>query len=287
MMRMLMVGCSAGEGHLVRDDITGSIEWTAQALSEALHPVARAFKAAMIVMKDFPKSYRKALRPMRRAGYARVPSMPGSRLDLNFKSFDEYFQTKLSHKTRKNLRSKFRKSEAAGGVKMEIIRDIEPHIEELFPLYRQVVERSQYKFEELTKSYFVQMSRRMGDRAFFFVWRQNGKAVAFSSCAGHDGVLRDHYIGLDYQVALDHHLYFVTFRDIITWAIDNKYHTYYSAPLNYEPKYHLRHDLVPLDLYVRTSWDLVIPLFRFVVPWLEPTRYDPMIRKFANAHELW
>jgi hypothetical protein len=287
MMRMLMVGCSAGEGHLVRDDITGSIEWTAQALSEALHPVARAFKAAMIVMKDFPKSYRKALRPMRRAGYARVPSMPGSRLDLNFKSFDEYFQTKLSHKTRKNLRSKFRKSEAAGGVKMEIIRDIEPHIEELFPLYRQVVERSQYKFEELTKSYFVQMSRRMGDRAFFFVWRQNGKAVAFSSCAGHDGVLRDHYIGLDYQVALDHHLYFVTFRDIITWAIDNKYHTYYSAPLNYEPKYHLRHDLVPLDLYVRTSWDLVNPLFRFVVPWLEPTRYDPMIRKFANAHELW
>jgi hypothetical protein len=287
MMRMLMVGCSAGEGHLVRDDTTGSIEWTAQALSEALHPVARAFKAAMIVMKDFPKSYRKVLRPMRRAGYARVPSMPGSRLDLNFKSFEDYFQTKLSHKTRKNLRSKFRKSEAAGRVEMEIIRDIEPHIDELFPLYRQVVERSQYKFEELTKSYFVQMSRRMADRAFFFVWRKNGKAVAFSSCAGHDGVLRDHYIGLDYQVALDHHLYFVTFRDIVTWAIENKYHTYYSAPLNYEPKYHLRHDLVPLDLYVRTSWDIVNPLFRAIVPWLEPTRYDPMIRKFANAHELW
>ena len=287
MMRMLMVGCSAGEGHLVRDESTGSIEWTAQALSEALHPVARAFKAAMIVMKDFPKSYRKALRPMRRAGYARVPSMPGSRLDLNFKSFDDYLQTKLSHKTRKNLRSKFRKAAAGTGVQMEVIRDIEPHIDELFPLYRQVVERSAYKFEELTKSYFVQMSRRMSDRAFFFVWRQNGKAVAFSSCAGHDGVLRDHYIGLDYAVALEYHLYFVTFRDIITWAIANKYHTYYSAPLNYEPKYHLRHDLVPLDLYVRTSWDLVNPLFRFVVPYLEPTRYDPMIRKFANAHELW
>jgi predicted N-acyltransferase len=288
MMRMLMVGCSAGEGHLARDKSTGSIEWTAQALAEALHPVARAFKAAMIVMKDFPKSYRKALRPMRRAGYARVPSMPGSRLDLNFKSFDEYLQTKLSHKTRKNLRSKFRKAAAGGAeLKMEIARDVEPYIDELFPLYRQVVERSAYKFEELTKSYFVQMSRRMSDRAFFFVWRQNGKAVAFSSCAGHDGVLRDHYIGLDYAVALDHHLYFVTFRDIITWAIENKYHTYYSAPLNYEPKYHLRHDLVPLDLYARASWDLVNPLFRAIVPYLEPTRYDPMIRKFANAHELW
>jgi hypothetical protein len=286
-MRMLMVGCSAGEGHLVRDRETGSVEWVAQALSEALHPVARKFKAAMIVMKDFPKSYRKQLRPMKKSGYARVPSMPGSRLDLNFKNFDEYLQTKLSHKTRKNLRSKYRKASSGAPVTMEVVSDVEPHIDELFPLYQQVLERSQYKFEELTKSYFVQISRRMGERALFFIWRQNGKAVAFSSCAGHDGVLRDHYIGLDYKVALDQHLYFVTFRDIVTWAIENKYHTYYSAPLNYEPKYHLRHDLVPLDLYVRTSWNWINPLFRAVVPYLEPTRYDPMIRKFANAHELW
>jgi hypothetical protein len=287
-MRMLMVGCSAGEGHLARDTSTGSVEWVAQALSEALHPVARGFKAAMIVMKDFPKTYRKTLRPMKKAGYARVPSMPGSRMDLNFTNFDEYLTTKLSHKTRKNLRSKYRKAAATGApVTMEIVTDVEPHIDELFPLYQQVLERSQYKFEELTKSYFVQISRRMGERALFFIWRQEGKAVAFSSCAGHEGVLRDHYIGLDYKVALDQHLYFVTFRDIVTWAIENKYHTYYSAPLNYEPKYHLRHDLVPLDLYVRTSWNWINPLFRFVVPYLEPTRYDPMIRKFANAHELW
>jgi hypothetical protein len=286
-MRMLMVGCSAGEGHLVRDRSTGSVEWVAQALSEALHPVARGFKSAMIVLKDFPKPYRKSLRPLRRAGYARVPSMPGSRLDLNFKNFEDYLQTKLSHKTRKNLRSKFRKAAAGPLVEMEVVSDIAPHIDELYPLYRQVLEKSQYKFEELTKSYFVQVSRRMSERALFFIWRQNGKAVAFSSCAGHEGVLRDHYIGLDYQVALEHHLYFVTFRDIVTWAIENKYHTYYSAPLNYEPKYHLRHDLVPLDLYVRTSWNWINPLFRFVVPYLEPTRYDPMIRKFANAHEFW
>ena len=286
-MRMLMVGCSAGEGHLVRDRSTGSVEWVAQALSEALHPVARGFKAAMIVLKDFPKTYRKSLRPLRRSGYARVPSMPGSRLDLNFKNFEDYLQTKLSHKTRKNLRSKYRKAAAGPLVEMEVVSDIAPHIDELFPLYLQVLEKSQYKFEELTKSYFMQVSRRMSERALFFIWRQNGKAVAFSSCAGHEGVLRDHYIGLDYKVALEHHLYFVTFRDIVTWAIENKYHTYYSAPLNYEPKYHLRHDLVPLDLYVRTSWNWINPLFRFVVPYLEPTRYDPMIRKFANAHELW
>jgi hypothetical protein len=286
-LRMVMVGCSAAEGHLVRDEKTGSVEWTAQALSEALQPVGRALKAALVVLKEFPTSYRKALRPMQGAGYVRIPSMPGSRLDLDFADFDEYMQTRLSHKTRKNLRSKFRKAEAAGKLELKVVTDIEPHIDELFPLYRQVVERSQYKFEELTKLYFVLLSRRMGDRALFFIWRLKGKAVAFSSCAGHDGVLRDHYIGLDYSVALDHHLYFVTFRDQVTWALANKYRTYYSAALNYEPKYHLRHELVPLDLYVRTSWNLINPICRAIIPYFEPTRYDPMIRKFANAHELW
>jgi len=286
-MRMLMVGCAAGEGNLVCDRSTGGIEWVIQALREALPSVARHFKAGMIVFKDFPKTYRKPLRQLRQSGYTRVPSMPGSRLDLNFKDFEEYLQTRLSHKTRKNLRQKYRKAAAGMPLKMEVITDITPHIEELYPLYRQVVERSKYKFEELTKSYFAELGRRMGDRSLFFVWRQEGRAVAFSSCFGHEGILRDHYIGLDYRVALDSHLYFVTWRDIVTWAIENGYRSYYSAPLNYEPKYHLRHDLVPLDLYVRASWNWLNPIFRVLVPYLEPTRYDPMIRRFANAHELW
>lgn len=286
-MRMLMVGCAAGEGHLVYDHATQSVEWVVQALREALPAVARSFKAAMVVFKDFPKTYRKPLRQLRKAGYTRVPSMPGSRLELNFKDFDEYFQTKLSHKTRKNLRQKYRKAAAGVPLVMEVVPDISHLIDELFPLYQQVLERSQYKFEELTKGYFMKLGQRMNDRSIFFVWRQNGKAVAFSSCFVHEGVLRDHYIGLDYKVALDSHLYFVTWRDIVTWAIKNGCRTYYSAPLNYEPKYHLRHDLVPLDLYVRSTWNWLNPIFKLAIPYLEPTRYDPMIRRFANAHELW
>ncbi len=286
-MRMLMIGCSAGEGHLVRDRTTGGVEWVAQALREALHPVANALGARMVVFKDFPRSYRTPLRHLLKAGYARVPSMPGSKLELDFQDFEEYLTKKLSHKTRKNLRQKYRKAAAGAELKMEVVSDIAPYIDEVFPLYQQVLERSRYKFEELTKSYFVHLGRRMNDRAIFFIWRENGRAVAFSSCVCHEGILRDHYIGLDYGVALEHHLYFVTFRDIVAWALANGFKNYYSAPLNYEPKYHLRHDLAPLDLYVRTTWRWLNPLFRVIVPYLEPTRYDPMIRRFANAHELW
>ena len=286
-MRMLMVGCSAGEGHLVRD-VQGDEGWVARALGEALRPVARALRARMIVFKDFPQRYRAALDPLQSDGYARVPSMPGSSLDLRpFRSFEDYLTNLLSKKTRKNLRLKYRQAAAGAKTEMQVVTDVAPYIDEIFPLYQQVVQKSRYKFEELTKSYFLNLGRTMEDRTVFFIWRQNGRAVAFSSCLVHEGVLRDHYIGLDYAVALESHLYFVTWKDIFTWAIENGCHSYYSAPLNYEPKYHLRHDLVPLDLYVRTVSDWLNPLFGRVIHYLEPTRYDPMIRKFANAHELW
>ena len=286
-MRMLMVGCSAGEGHLVRDAL-GDDGWVARALGAALQPVARALRARMIVFKDFPKNYRESLGQLKPQGYARVPSMPGSSLDLRpFSSFEDYLTKLLSKKTRKNLRLKYRQAAAGAQTEMQVVNDIAPHIDEVFPLYQQVVRKSRYKFEELTKSYFLNLGRTMKDRTVFFIWRQAGKAVAFSSCVAHEGVLRDHYIGLDYAVALESHLYFVTWKDIFTWAIENGCHSYYSAPLNYEPKYHLRHDLVPLDLYVRTVSDWLNPLFGRVIHYLEPTRYDPMIRKFTNAHELW
>jgi hypothetical protein len=127
----------------------------------------------------------------------------------------------------------------------------------------------------------------MPDRARFFLWRQEGRIIAFASVLVHDGVLRDNYIGLDYSVALDRHLYFVTWRDTIIWALENGIHTYHSAPLNYDPKYHFRMELEPLDLYVLSAHTWLNPIFRRILPLLEPTRYDRTIQKFANAGELW
>jgi hypothetical protein len=94
-------------------------------------------------------------------------------------------------------------------------------------------------------------------------------------------------IGLDYAVALKYHLYFITSRDIIGWALKNGFHNYHSGPLNKDPKYHLRMALEPLDLYVRAPYGWLNLVFKPILPLLEPTRYDRAIQKFANADELW
>ena len=171
-------------------------------------------------------------------------------------------------------------------VTMEVLTDVSGCIDEIYPLYQQVLARSNFRFEELTKAYFCLLGKTMPDRARFFVWRQGGRAVAFSACMVHEGKLYDNYLGLDYSVALDLHLYFVTIRDLISWGIAQKLRWYYSTPLNYDPKLHLRFDLAPMDLYVRHVSGWINPFFKRIAPLLEPTRYDKLLRQFGNHADI-
>jgi hypothetical protein len=218
-------------------------------------------------------------------GYAQIPSMPMTRLSLPYENWNDYFKT-LSKATRKDLRRKFRKAERTAQIEMEITTNIAPLIDEIYPLYLAVHERSPLKFETLTKEYFLTVAQRMPDRARFFIWRQNGQIVAFSFCLVCGDAIYDECIGLDYGVALDLHLYFYTLRDIISWALQQRLKFYYSNPLNYEPKLHLDCELVPLDLYVRHTSALLNPVFRRFIKYLGPTRHEPVLQRFPNADQL-
>src|SRR5438094_9129223 len=283
-MRVLLVGCAAGAGDLGACDEEDEA-WAAKALRAILRTYARQNKASLVALKDFPAKYRLALETFRSNGYARVPSMPMTRLALPYHAWEEYFRT-LSKATRKDLRRKFRKAERAPKIDMEVVKDIAPFLDEIYPLYLAVYERSPLKFETLTKDYFLAIAQRMPERVRFFIWRQSGKIVAFSFCLPCGDAIYDECIGLDYCVALDLHLYFYTLRDIISWALQQGLKYYYSNPLNYEAKLHLDCELVPLDLYVRHTSALLNPIFRRVIKYLGPTRHDPFLRKFPNAHEL-
>lgn len=281
-MRMLMVGCAAGEGQL------GSHEpWFVEALHETLAEYGDRSGASLVMLKDFPATYRDALAPFSSNGYRRVPSMPAATTDLSsFTGFEDYLQRKLSKVFRKNLRRKFKKLDEQPAITMEVLRDAAPVIDEIYPLYRQTFTRSEFQFEELTKDYLLQLGRRMPDRARFFLWRQNGKLIAFNVCLVHEGVLYDLDIGLDYSVALDLHLYFVTWRDVVQWSIEQGLRMYHTGPLNYDPKLHLRLRLAPQDIYARHTSTLLNPLFRIAIQYLQPARHDATLAKFPNAGEM-
>lgn len=276
-MRALMVGNAAGEGR--------PANVSAEALANALSEIARQHKASLIVFKDFPREYRSRLDDLSRFGYTRAPSMPLTQLELNFRDFEDFLGS-LGKITRKGLRRKFRKAEAAAKIEMEVVTDIAPFVDEIYPLYLAVHNRSPMKFETLTKEYFVALSQKMPERVRYFLWRQNGKIIAFEMVLVCGDTMYDECLGMDYSVALELSLYFYTLRDVLSWAIANGFKRYVSTPLNYDPKLHLGCTLAPLDLYVRHTMSILNPIFGRAVKFLEPTRHDPVLKKFPNASDL-
>jgi Acetyltransferase (GNAT) domain len=280
-MRTLMVGCAAGEGHLADASMV-------EDLAAALPKIADESRASLVVMKEFPSRYRSALEPFRQHGFTRVPSMPMTGLNIAYENFEDFLAKKLSKPTRKSLRRKLRAAERAKPpIEMQVVTDIEPFVDEIYPLYLAVFERSPLHFEKLTKEFLIALGKRMPDKVRFFIWRQSGRAIAFSLCMIHRETIYDEYLGLDYSVAYDLNLYFYTLRDIINWAIANGMQWYVSSALNYEPKLHLRCDLLPLDLYVAHRSRLINAFMKRLLPLLEPTRNDPILRRFPNFREVW
>jgi hypothetical protein len=284
--RTLMIGCAAGEGHLDdADEMPHDVQ--AKLLAGALHALARKLGARLIVLKEFPATYRAVLACFTAAGYTRVPSYPMTLLNIDYPSFDAYMARALSRKTRQDLRVKFRAAAAAPPIDLTVVHDIAPVIDDVYPLYLQVFERSKLRFEKLTREFFCELGRRMPDKVRYFVWRQEGRVIAFSLCMVEGEDIYAEYLGLDYTLALKLHLYHYAFRDVVTWAIANGYKNFRSSGLNYDPKLHLRSRLDPIDLYVRHTSPLVNALLARILPMLEPTHTDPILRRFPNYDEVW
>jgi len=283
--RTLMVGCVAGEGHLDGAE-AGNIA-VAGLLTHATRHHAAALGARLVVLKEFPARYRAALDCFVDHGFSRIPSMPMTKVCIDYANFEDYMNRALNSATRRKLRKKFQATERAAPIDMTVVGDVTTVIAEIYPLYLQVYRRSKLHFEKLTEDYFRGLGRRMPDKVRFFLWRQRDRLVAFSACMIEGDAIFAEYIGLDYDVALDLHLYHYAYRDMIRWAIANGYKWFRSSGLNYDPKLHLRHLLDPIDLYVRHTSDPINAVMRCLLPFIEPTRYDKTLAKFSNYHDLW
>jgi Peptidogalycan biosysnthesis/recognition len=284
-MRALMVGCSAGEAHLATETLP--VDIVAETLSNGIIEQARSLNAQLIVLKEFPCRYRNILRYFVQRGFARAPSMPMTILDIGYESFEAYMAKALKSSARRKLRKKLEATAGITDIRLSVTDDAASFVDEIYPLYLQVFDRSRMQFEKLTKDFFRKLGQRMSDKVRFFAWRRGNTLVAFSLCMVQGDSLYAEYVGFDYSVALELHLYHYVVRDMISWGIDKGYKWFRSRGLNYDPKLHMRHRLDPIDLYVRHTSTLPNAIFRLALPWIVPARYDATLKLFPNYKELW
>jgi len=275
-LRTLICGSPASEGRIgiKAADCREIIE----ALGNEMLSIAKKERASLVAFKDFHEEYLDALAPLLDMRFHKVPSYPSVELKINFKSFEEYFSA-LSKATRKDLKRKFRKSDGIVNIAMEVKNNINGLADEIYELYLNTLYKSDVHFEVLSKNFFERISENMPAETKYFLWRIDGKLVAFDLClVSRDGLLIDEYIGMDYDAAYKYHLYYVTFRDIIKWCIENNIRVYESGALNYDPKKRLDLKFIPQYIYVRHRKLFMNNLFGLLLIMIKPDNFEEAVK---------
>lgn len=281
-LRVLICGCQAAEGRIgISDKDCPDI---ALALSRAMDAVAKREKAHIISFKDFSREYDSFFKPLLKNGFHKMQGYPSVELDISFSSFDGYLES-LSKATRKSLKRKFKEVEELPKIELEVRAELGGLLDEAYGLYLETLHKSEVQFEQLTKEFFRNISKNMPGETKYFLWRIGGKLVAFDLCLVAGGTLVDEYIGMDYDFAYKYHLYYVTYRDILSWCIQNRIRTYESGALNYDPKKRLDLKFIPQYIYVKHGNAIMNFLLGLLCYLLKPENFDPVLK--AMKKESW
>ena len=80
--------------------------------------------------------------------------MPRTMLDIKYDRFDAYMVQALKSSSRTKLRKNLEATAGVSDIRMSVTDDAASFVDEIYPLYLQVFERSRMQFEKLTKDFF-------------------------------------------------------------------------------------------------------------------------------------
>ncbi|MBF0331584.1 MAG: GNAT family N-acetyltransferase [Candidatus Omnitrophica bacterium] len=253
----------------------------ARTLDEAISSLAQRENINLVAFKDFHQTQTLFLDCLLKHRFHRIRSFPSVNLDINFTSFDDYLAG-LSKPTRKGLKKKFRDIDAQPLLKNEVQDSLGELLGDAYQLYLNTLQKSEIQFEVLPKSFFEQISARMPGKTKFFLWKLDGKLVAFDLCLVSGDQMVDEYIGLDYGVAYQYHLYFDTYRVIIKWCLAHGIRNYEAGALNYEPKKRLDFAFTSQYIYVKHRNPVINILFGLLGCMLKPENFDPVLKSMRT-----
>ncbi|MFO1149051.1 MAG: GNAT family N-acetyltransferase [Alsobacter sp.] len=210
-------------------------------------------------------------------GYTRLPALPTGVLDLPEGGVEGYWKT-LGRATRKDIRRKLRARDA---LRVEVRDRIDDLTEAVGALYDQTVARSELTFEHLPAAYFAAVLRWMPNAKAVLYW-QGERLVAFNFVIETQDRLVDKYIGMDYAVARDLNLYFVSWMTNVEACVERGVPVYQSGQAFYGPKVRLGCRLSPNWMYFRHRNFAVNLMLRGVARLVRLDRFDPEIARLVG-----
>ena len=278
--RILICGLPMGEGRI---GIAGEPQAVINAISKGMEQIACQEKAGIIAFKDFRLSYKKILDKFLGADFIRIDSLPSTDMDINFASFDEFLKS-LSNVSRSGLKRKFKQIDGKVKIDLEITDKLDNSaLDEIYALYLQTYNKQELGLEKLPKAFFENISKNMPFETKFFLWRIEQRIVAFAFCLASGDYFIDYYLGFDYAIAHQYHLYSVRFRGLMNWCIENKMKKYEMGATSYEPKRRLGFNFILLYIYAKHRNKFFNPIFKIICRIVQPTNFQPVFKDLKQS----
>jgi predicted N-acyltransferase len=271
-LRVLVCGLPMSQGRI---GILKDHRAVVRTICEAMESLAASRKISILGFKDFGLQECEWLDALEDEGYYKFESLPSTEMAVPHRSFDDYMKT-LNRVSRDGLKRKFKKIDRATPLPMEMRERLsEEELEQVHALYTQTLLRhGEMSFEIMTKDFFRHISDNMPGQTRYFLWRVDGRIVAFAFCFVSAERMIDYYLGFDYALAHDLHLYFTRFRDLMKWCIEHKIPVYEMGNTGYEAKRRLGFGFIRLFVYTRHLNKFINPFFHLLCRCLRPENFD-------------
>lgn len=233
-------------------------------------------KISIILVKDYSSD--STLKPedsLKRSRYHSFAVEPEMVVDIrdNWKVFSDYVNS-MSKKYRNRTKSAMTKSGALQ--EHDLDEDgIQDNLDDLFALYKNVHNKARFRLAALTPDYFVAMKRKFPADFKLVMYTLHGKAVGFRSYFRNSNQLEAHFIGLDYSVNRELHLYQRVLYDFVNDAIESVCRTLLLGRTAAEIKSTIGAIPEPLTCYIRHRNGLSNQLIRPFIDYLEPSTWTP------------
>lgn len=233
-------------------------------------------KISLILVKDYFSGEQhkpeESLKKRRYHSFAVEPEMI-LRIQQEWSEFPDYVNS-MSKKYRNRTKSVMAKS----SVLVEHVLDavaIENNVKEFYRLYKNLHDKARFRLAALTPEYFSEMQRRFPDNFRFFLYTLNGKAVGFRTYFKNNDQLEAHFIGLDYSVNRDLHLYQRILYDFVNDALAVGSRSLLLGRTAGEIKSTIGAVPSELTCYIRHRNSLSNQIIRPFIDYLKPTDWTP------------
>lgn len=253
-------------------------------LDRAVMKLQKSESCLVTLIRDFSNLELDRFKHLLSLNYKLFLALPNTIMFLDQGSFGGYLQS-LKHKRRYEVKRRLRRFHERG-CSVEKVYNTDAYSKDFLELWFNVYDKStEMQREILNREYFENMSSFLGEKAYSFVCKREGRVIAFMMILEGEDRLVPIYCGMDYKESKLSYSYFVMLYKTIEEALNRGKNLIQLGITTYTPKVEIGMIVEPLHVFSKST----NPLFSLIfAPIMSLATEVPVIegRKIFNSSYL-